>query len=498
MSAMPRRSARPLEARQAARNTWDLVVIGAGSAGLVAARTAGFLGARVLLIESGLFGGECLHTGCVPSKALIAAAHAAHAARVGAGFGIHSTEIRVDYGEVMAHVRGAIGEIEPVDSPEALARDGVHTLVGRARFDGARSVVVDGQRIRFRDAVLATGSVPVHPDVPGAETIQVLTNETFWDVDELPERLLVMGGGAIGCELAQAMARLGSLVTLVHRGSRLLPKEEPAASALVLAALRADGVDVRLETTIDRLEAGDADAAATRAPGGVAHLSDGSEAPFDRMLAALGRRARTEGLDLDAAGIALDEKGAVAVDASMRTSNPRIRAAGDVTPLPRFTHTAGSFGSTAATNALLGLSRKADLDVVPRVTFTSPEVAAVGVPPEQAESRGMHVLVQDHAHVDRAISDADTAGRTSVVVDKRGRVRGASIVGPRAGESLAEYTLAVRAGIDIRRLATTTHPYPTYSDAGWNAVVRDVQSGLRTGVVGGAVRVLAAVHRRRG
>ncbi|TQJ30944.1 NAD(P)/FAD-dependent oxidoreductase [Microbacterium sp. SLBN-146] len=490
MTASHRRPGRTLTAREAAATTWDLVVIGAGSAGLVAARSAAVLGARVLLIESGRFGGECLHTGCVPSKALIAAAHAAHTARTSGRVGVHVDDVTVDFSAVMAHVREAIRTIEPVDSPDALTRDGIHTLAGRARFDGERSLVVDGGRIRFRDAVLATGSSPVLPDVPGAGAVEILTNETFWELEDLPARFLVLGGGAIGCELAQAMARLGSAVTLVHRGPRLLPKEEPAASALVLTALRADGVDVRLNATADAFE--------PAASGGVARLSDGSEVGFDRMLAALGRRVASADLGLDSAGIRLDDGGSVAVDAALRTSNPHVRAAGDVTPLPRFTHTAGVFGSTAATNAVLGLSRKADLDVVPRVTFTSPEVGAVGVAPGDAHALGMRVLVQDHAHVDRAISESDTAGRTSIVVDRRGRVTGASIIGPRAGESLAEYTTAVRAGLDVRRLATTTHAYPTYSDAGWNAVVKEAQRGLRTGIVGAAIRLLAAVHRRWG
>lgn len=495
MSDSSRRSARPLDAAGAATaGPWDLVVIGAGSAGLVAAKSAAVLGARVLLIEAGLFGGECLHTGCVPSKSLIAAAHAAHAARTAGRYGVDVDDVRVDFPRVMAHVREAIAAIQPVDSPEALASAGVYTLQGRARFDGDGAVVVDERRIRFHDALIATGSSPVLPQVAGVETVEILTNETFWELEELPARLLVVGGGAIGCELAQAMARLGSAVTLVHRGARLLPREDAAASALILDALRADGVEVRLQATVTQLRGADA---GDPSPRGTARLSTGEEVPFDRMLAALGRRAVTAGLGLDAAGVDLDEAGAIAVDAALRTSHPRIRAAGDVTPLPRFTHTAGVFGSTAATNAVLGLSRTADLEVVPRVTFTSPEVGAVGVSPDDARARGFRVLVQEHAEVDRAIAEGETSGRTAIVVDRRGRIRGASIVGPRAGESLAEYTTAMRAGLTATRLATTTHAYPTYSDAGWNAVVGEAQRGLRSGIVARGIRVLAGLHRRR-
>ena len=399
---------------------WDLVVIGAGSAGLVGSRTAAALGARVLLVEAHRFGGECLHTGCVPSKALIASAAAAHAARSSAGLGVTAGEIRVDFPTVMQHVHSAIHDIEPVDSPETLNRDGVHTLVGRARFDGPRSVVVNGERIAFRDALIAAGSTPVRTSVEGEASIDVLTNETFWDLEELPARLLVQGGGAIGCEIAQAMARLGSAVTLVHRGDRLLPKEDAAASAVILAALRADGVDVRLGTTVRSFDSAGSDD--DPSPSGTATLSDGTQVAFDRALAALGRRVEAGDLELSAAGVRLDRRGAVDVDASLRTSNPRIRAAGDVTPLPRFTHTAGMFGSVAATNAVLGLSRRAGVDVVPRVTFTSPEVAAVGVSPAEAAARGMRVVESPHADLDRAIAEGQTDGFTRLVVDGKGRV----------------------------------------------------------------------------
>lgn len=470
-------------------------MIGAGSAGLVGARTAAALGASVLLIEADRFGGECLHTGCVPSKALIASAAAARAARSSTGLGVTATRVDIDFPAVMRHVHAAIREIEPVDSPETLTRDGVHTLTGRARFDGPRSVVVDGERIAFRDALIAAGSTPVRTSVEGEDAVDVLTNETFWDLKALPAHLLVQGGGAIGCELAQAMARLGSAVTLVHRGERLLPKEDAAASAVVLAALRADGVDVRLGTTVSAFESpGSED---ERSPSGTARLSDGTQVAFDRALAALGRRVEAAGLRLSAAGVRLDSRGAVQVDASLRTSNPRIRAAGDVTPLPRFTHTAGMYGSVAATNAVLGLSRTADVDVVPRITFTSPEVGAVGITADAARARGMRVIVQSHAHLDRAIADGHTDGFTSIVVDRRGRVAGAVIVGPRAGESLAEYTVAVKTRMTVRTLATTMHAYPSYSDAGWNAVVKEAQRGLRGGAVAVAIRLLARLHRRR-
>ena len=496
MSISPRAVASALTADEAAGRSWDLVVIGAGSAGLVGSRTAAALGAGVLLIEAERFGGECLYTGCVPSKALIAAAATAHAARHGSGLGIRAHDVTVDFAGVMDHVRDAIRRIEPVDSPDALAREGVHTLVGRAQFDTPRTLLVNGQRIGFRDALLAAGSRPVRSDAEGSASVDILTNETFWELKELPARLLVQGGGAIGCEMAQAMARLGSAVTLVHGGERLLPKEEEAASEVVLAALRADGVDVRLGATVTSFTP--ARNGGRPSPSGTALISDGSDIAFDRVLAALGRRVEAEGMGLDAAEVRLDRRGAVAVDETLRTSNVHIRAAGDVTPLPRFTHTAGMYASVAATNAVLGLSRKADLEVVPRVTFTSPEVGAVGVAPAEAARRGMRVIVQQHRHVDRAIADGHTDGFTSVVVDRRGRVAGAVIVSPRAGESLAEFATAIRARLKVSALASTIHAYPTYSDAGWNAVVREAQRSVRTGLLGAAIRMLSAARRRRG
>ncbi|MDN3497236.1 FAD-dependent oxidoreductase [Planococcus sp. APC 4015] len=480
----PRPSPGRILTAAAAGGEWDLVVIGAGSAGLVAARTAATLGARTLLIEAHRWGGECLHTGCVPSKALIAAGHAAHAARRADRLGVRVAGVEVDFTAVMAHVHAAIATIAPVDSPETLASRGVHVVHGRARFTAPREIEVDGTRIGFRDAVIATGSRPVIADIPGAQ--DVLTNETFWQLEEQPARLLVHGGGAIGCEIAQAMARLGTAVTLVHRGSRLLPKEDPAASAIVRAALEADGVDVRLDTQIDRIESDR-----------TAVLSDGSRVGFDRMLAALGRRVDVSDLGLEAAEVALGDRGDVTVDTTMRTSNPAIRAAGDVTGLPRFTHTAGMFGSVAATNAVLGLSRRIDLDVVPRVTFTSPEVGAVGVAPGDAKRRGLSVIVHEDHEVDRAVADGETSGRTTLVVDRRGRLRGASVVGPRAGEVLGELTTAIKAGLSVRDLAGTTHAYPTYADGAWNAAISSAQEGLDGGLVQRGIRLLRGFHARR-
>jgi len=467
--------------------TVDLLIIGAGTAGLVAAKTAAGFGADTLLVEAHRTGGDCLWTGCVPSKSLIAAAEIAQSARDGSHLGVHVDGIRVDFAAVMAHVHGAMATIAPVDSPETIEQSGARVVIGRARFTGPRRAEIDGRPIAFRQAVIATGSAPTLPHTPGMEGVSVLTSDTVWDLTTLPERLVVIGGGAIGCELGQAFARLGSRVVLVQRGPRLLPKEDENAARIVTAALEDDGVDVRLSTEVVRVEAND------DGESGILHLVDGTSVPFDRLLAALGRFPRTEGLGLDAAEVRTTERGHVIVDRALRTSNPRIWAAGDVSGLPQFTHTAGVNGSVAATNAVLGLRRTVS-DVVPRVTFTHPEVAAVGLQPSEAAANGCSVQTVDHTHVDRAIVDDRTTGFTSLVIDGRGRLRGALIVGPRAGESLGEASLAVSAGLKTNAIASATHAYPTYSDALFNAAVADVRERLQSGALNVAVRALSRVR----
>ena len=473
----------------------DLFVIGGGTAGLVAAKTAARFGTSTLLVEAHRMGGDCLYTGCVPSKSLIAAADVVAGARNGGRLGVHVDGVRVDFGAVMRHVHAAIHEIEPADSAEVVEATGARVIMGRARFTGPRSaevVPVDGAAtitVRFRQAIIATGSAPAVPDLPGIGDVEVLTSDDVWNLTKQPESLAVLGAGAIGSELSQAFARLGSRVTLVQRNARVVPKEDTDASALVLAAMVHDGIDVRVSTTVERVErSGDAGA-------GNLHLSDGTTVLFDRLLVALGRSPRLEGLDVEAAGVQLDDRGYVRVDTSLRTSNPRIWSAGDVSGLPQFTHIAGVNGSLAATNAALGLRRRVDADAVPRVTFTHPEVAAVGLAPADAEAAGCHVHEVQHAHTDRAIAEGDTAGFSRIVVDKKGRVRGAVIVGPRAGESIGEAALAVSQRIRTSDIASTTHPYPTYSDAFWNAAIADVRVRLESGALARVIGLLARWRR---
>lgn len=467
--------------------TWDLVVVGGGTAGLVASRTAAGFGSRVLLIEEDQLGGDCLWTGCVPSKSLIAAASAAYIARGSAHLGVLAGDVTVDFGAVMDHVHAAMQTIAPEDSAESLEESGVTVLAGRAVFTGEGTIDVGGRSIRFHQAFIATGGAPVLPDVPGAEDVDILTSSTFWNIREQPKRLVVIGGGPIGCEISQAMARLGSSVTLVHRGPRILAKEDRRAGDIVTAALVADGVQLRLDRSV---------AAFSRSERGqTLTLDDATTVEFDVVLSATGRTPNTAGLGLETVGVATDDKGNIVVDARLRTTNSRIWAAGDVNGAPQFTHTAGVNASLGVTNAILGLTRTVDTVAVPRVTFTHPEVAAVGIQPTAAAGLGLRVRTIEHTRLDRAVCEAQPSGYTSLVVDSRGRIRGGTIVGPRAGESLGEICVAVRHGLSTSDLAGTTHAYPTFTDAVWKAAVDDVQHRLGSGIVSRVIGALHAVRR---
>lgn len=464
-------------AGQGDRGPWDLLVVGGGTAGLVGAKTARSLGARVLLVERERMGGDCLWTGCVPSKSLLAAAHVAAAARGGARLGVHVGKVRVDFPQVMAHVHGAQRQIAPVDSAATLEQAGVRVRSGQVRFTGPGTATIDGVPVGFRSALLATGSMPVVPPLPGLADVDPLTSDSVWDLHALPARLAVLGGGSIGCELGQAFARLGAAVTMVEAEDQLLGKEDPRAAALLRRALEADGVQVRTGSAVRRVSRG-------QQPGaGSLHLADGGEVTFDRLLVSAGRSPRTDGLDLASAGVEVDERGYVVTDEHLRTSNPRVWAAGDVTGRPPFTHTAAVHGSTAGSNAVLGL-RRAAAGYQPRVIYTDPEVASVGLTVAEAGRRAGHrVITWEHEQVDRAVAEGRTAGFTSLVLDDRRRVVGGLVVGPRAGETIAEITLAVQRGLRARDLAGVTHAYPTWSGGLWDASVQDVRDGLRQPMV---------------
>jgi pyruvate/2-oxoglutarate dehydrogenase complex dihydrolipoamide dehydrogenase (E3) component len=441
---------------------YDLVVIGGGSAGLTAARTAGRLGARVLLVERDRLGGDCLWTGCVPSKALLHVAAEVQAARGVGRYGLRAPHGPADLAAAMAHVRQAIGAIEPHDSVESLHAFGVEVAHGAAVFTGPRTLRVAAEReVAFRYAVIATGSAPALVPVPGLAEAGPLTSDTVWGLTALPERLVVLGGGAIGCELGQAFARLGSEVTLVEAADRLLPREEPRASALVEERLTAEGVTVRTGYR------------AAKVDGGAVH-GPGDPLPYDALLAVTGRRANTGGLGLEAAGVELSEGGDVRVDDRLRTANPRVYAAGDVTGRSAFTHLGGVQGGAAAADALLGARRRIDYAAVPWVTYTDPEVARVGL----TSAEGARTLTVDHDRVDRAVADGRVDGFTRLVLDGRGRIAGATVVAPRAGETIAHLATAVRLGWTPSQYAKTVHPYPSYTDGPWHTALTDVYARL--------------------
>lgn len=451
--------------------TWELVVLGAGSAGLTAAQTARLLGAKVLLVERHRWGGDCLWTGCVPSKALISQARARLPTR--------SPGAKKTSTSVFAAVDLARDRIAPVDSPENLEKIGVETLNGDAVFTGPQSLSIDGRPVAFTKAIVATGSRPAVPKIQGLDRVDPLTSDTIWDVREIPDRMLVLGGGAIGCELGQALARLGVQVTIVHRGSDILPCEQPAARALVRKALEADGVHVRTGSTPVRFQH-EADGA------GAAILDDGTRIDFDRVLVATGRQPAVDGLGLAAAGVRLDEGGWVSTDPTLRTDNPSIWAAGDVTSLPKHTHMAGISGSVAARNAILGTRKAMTATGSPRVLFTSPEIASVG----RGAGPRDRVVTMAHQHVDRAVTEDDMEGFTRIVVDRRGRIVGGTIVGPRAGETLGELALAVDRGVTVGELTAVIHPYPTFSDGLWNAAIAEAQNRIRDGATGRAANAM--------
>lgn len=458
----------------------DLVVIGGGTAGIVAAKTAAGFGARVVLVERDRTGGDCLWTGCVPSKSLLAAASAAAAMRRGHKLGIDAAEVSIDFVRVMAHVRGAIAAIAPVDSPHALTAAGVRVVCGSARFTGPRTLAVGADSLTFTRAVIATGARPAVPDLPGLEHVDYLTSETLWQLTDLPPRLLVLGGGSIGCELAQAFARLGSAVTIVESADTLLPQEDPDAAAALTASMIDDGVHVLT---------GEPAASITEQ---ALTLTDGRRVRFDRVLVAVGRIPRTASIGLDTAGVTVDRRGYVTVDDHLRTSNPRIWAAGDLTGHPQFTHTAGMHGSIAATNAILGLRRTIDRTGTPRVTFTDPEIAVVGIDTRAAQRiPGLRLHTLAHHHLDRSVTEGATGGFTRLVLGRNHRIVGATIVGPRAGETIGELVLAVKHGLRTRDLAGATHPYPTYNDGPWNAAIADVRSQLARPPISQLIAALA-------
>lgn len=460
---------------------YDLAVIGGGTAGLVSAAVSAGIGARTALIEQHRLGGECLWTGCVPSKAIIRSASVLHAIRHAAGYGVHVQGARADFGAVMERVHAIIARIQPHDSPERFRGMGVDVVEGRARFLSPDEVEVGGKKVRAKRWILATGSRTAVPDVPGLKEAGYLTHESLWELRALPESLVVLGGGPIGIEMAQAFARLGSSVTVVAASAQLLEREDPEIAAVVARQLEREGVHILLS----------AKAARVRVEGGaklvtVAGAAGESELRADAILVATGRTPNVEEIGLERIGVEVGGHG-VSVDDTLRTSASNVWAAGDVAGPYRFTHVADYQARIAAPNALFPLHRKVDYRVVPWCTYTEPEVARVGLTEAEARERWgdrAGVFRYDHASLDRALCDGEPDGLTKIVIDPKGRIAGAHVAGPRAGETIHEAVLALRHRLKLSDLSGMIHVYPTYPES----LKRTADAYLRARFSGGVAR----------
>jgi pyruvate/2-oxoglutarate dehydrogenase complex dihydrolipoamide dehydrogenase (E3) component/uncharacterized membrane protein YdjX (TVP38/TMEM64 family) len=447
------------------RFDYNLIVIGAGSAGLVSSYIAAAIKAKVALIEKHRMGGDCLNTGCVPSKALIRTARLLAEARDSQRYGVHRMSAEFDFAEAMTRVQQVIATVEPHDSVERYTGLGVEVIEGEARLVSPWEVEVDGRRLSARSLILATGARPLVPAIPGLDGVDFLTSDTIWNLRELPGRLLVLGGGPIGCELAQCFARFGSAVTVVEMAPRLLPREDADAAAELAQRLEAEGLQLATAHRALRVEA--------EGSGGVLvceHAGAEVRLPFDRLLLALGRKANVEGFGLEELGVRIGERGTIEADGLMRTNFPNIHVCGDVAGPYQFTHVAAHQAWYAAVNALLApfWSFSVDYRVIPWATFTDPEVARVGLSEDEARTKGIAVEVTKYGidDLDRAIADGEAHGFVKVLTEPgKDRILGASIVGAHASELIAEFVLAMKHGIGLNKILGTIHIYPTLNEA---------------------------------
>lgn len=442
---------------------YDLVVLGAGTAGLVSAVGAAGLGAGVAIVERHRMGGDCLNVGCVPSKGVLRASRAAAAVREAGAFGVRiAGPVEVDFGAAMERMRRLRASISHDDSAHRLTKLGVDVYFGGARFVARDAVEVGGARLRFARAVIATGGRAVAPPVPGLAEAGFLTNETVFSLTERPRRLVVVGAGPIGCELAQAFRRFGSEVTLVSLDPRLLPREDADAAAILAGRFEREGVALRLGAKLLRVERrGGAKVVVLEREGRA------EEAIGDEILVAVGRAPNVEGLELEAAGVAAG-RGGVEVDDRLRTTNRRIYAAGDVCSAFKFTHAADAMARIVIQNALFFGRKKASALVIPWTTYTDPEIAHVGLNGREARERGDDVttITVPLAEIDRAVLDGEAEGFARVHAERRsGRILGATLVAGHAGEMIGEMSLAMTAGLGLGTLAGAIHPYPTQSEA---------------------------------
>ncbi|MBJ7267753.1 FAD-dependent oxidoreductase [Idiomarina abyssalis] len=445
----------------------NLVVIGAGSAGLVSAYIASAVKAKVTLIEKHKMGGDCLNTGCVPSKALLHVAELAHNARNASRVGVSVGKVSVDFKQVMQQVQSVIKDIEPHDSVERYTKLGVNVEQGEARIVSPWEVDVtsngETKRITTRSIIIATGAKPLVPSFEGLDKVDYLTSDTLWELEELPKRLLVLGGGPIGCELSQAFQRLGSQVTQVEMADRLMGPEDNDTASLLSERLSAEGIDIKLNHKALRFEQHDGESVLI-----AEHDGQETQLPFDKVIIALGRQPNISGFGLEELGIQTNKT--VSTNELLQTNFPNIYACGDVAGPYQFTHVASHQAWYASVNALFDPFKtfRVDYSVIPWVTYTSPQVANVGLTEQQAEKTGKayEVTEYDIGDLDRAIADDNAFGRVKVLTKPgKDELLGVNIVGPQAGELLAEYVLAMKHGIGLNKILGTIHSYPTLAEA---------------------------------
>jgi pyruvate/2-oxoglutarate dehydrogenase complex dihydrolipoamide dehydrogenase (E3) component len=466
---------------------YDLVIVGAGSGGLSAAMFAVQLGARTAIVERNLVGGDCTWTGCVPSKTLLKTAKVAHVMRTAEHFGLSSADPQVDFTKVMEHVRGVVGEIAAEESPEVLRSNGIEVVLGDAKFVDPHTLVAGDTILEARRFLVTTGAHPFIPPIIGLEDVDYQTYETIWDLDALPCRLLVVGGGPLGCEMAQAFQRLGTSVTILTTEDRLLPRDDPDASRVLGDVFDGEGIKVAYNTRVER---------AWQDREGVYIGTKGSEFMGDALLLASGRRPTVAGLDLEKAGVLYDQRG-IKIDDNLRTNQRHIYAAGDCTGDLQFTHYAGWQATLAVRNALLPGTSRGVTDKVPWTTFTDPEVAHIGMLEVHAREKfgDSTTCKWPMARVDRARTDGNTAGFIKLVHKKDGTLLGATIVATRAGEMIHEWIVALTEGIKVGQLSNAIHVYPSYSIAAQQAAAAIRIDRLLHGTSGKLVRGL--IRQRR-
>ena len=444
---------------------YNIVVLGAGSAGLVSSYIAAAVKSKVALIERDKMGGDCLNTGCVPSKALIRSAKILNYGRRADEFGLKQTAIDFDFAAVMERVQQVVKKIEPHDSVERYTGLGVECIQGEARITSPYTVTVGERTLTTRNIIVATGAAPLVPPIPGLDQVDYLTSDTLWTLRELPQRLVVLGGGPIGCEMTQAFARFGAQVTQVEMAPQIMGREDSDVADFVRTRFAAEGVRV--------LTGHAAKEVVVRGQEQILlceHQDEQVEVPFDRLLVAVGRKARVAGFGLEELGVRLSDRGTVAVDPFMRTNIPNIFCAGDVAGPYQFTHTAAHHAWYAAVNALFGDVKKFRVDyrVIPWCTFTDPEVARVGLNETDARAQGIPYEVTrfELEELDRAIAEEETHGWVKVLtVPGKDKILGATIVGTHAGDLIAEYILAMKHGLGLNKILGTIHPYPTLAEA---------------------------------